>query len=76
VFFKELRAKINDKINEIEEAIVEQSKQLWDFNAHIASEYNRLSAKEVLRHHVLDLATDGDSLALKIKETIASVLNS
>ena len=60
MFFKELRAKINDKINELEAAIVEQSKQLWDFNAHIASEYNRLSAKEALKHHVLDLSTDCD----------------
>ena len=60
MFFKELRAKINDKINQIEETIVEQSKQLWDFNAHLASEYNRLSAKEVLKHHMLDLSTDTD----------------
>ena len=49
---------------------------MWDFNAHIASEYNRLSAKEALKHHVLDLSTDCDSLSLKLKETIASVLNS
>jgi hypothetical protein len=76
MFFKELRAKLNDRINEVEETIVQQSKQLWDFNAHIASEYNRLSAKEVLRHHVLDLNTDLDQLSLRIRETIASVLNS
>jgi len=60
MFFKELRVKINDKINEIEENIVEQSNQLWNFNAHIASEYNRLSAKEILKHHVLDLSTNLD----------------
>jgi len=47
---------------------------LWNFNAHIASEYNRMSAKEVLKQDVLDLQTDPDELAIKIRETIAAVL--
>ena len=76
VYFKELRAKVNDKINEMEEAMLKQAESLWNFNAHIASEYNRMSAKEVLRQDVLDLQTDPDELAIKLRETIAAVLRS
>ena len=59
-YFKELRAKINGKINEIEETMSKQAEKLWNFNAHIASEYNRLSAKEVIKKDVLDVQTDLD----------------
>lgn len=76
IYLKELRAKINEKINEIEEATKKQADKLWNFNAHIASEYNRMSAKEVLRQDVLDLLTDPEKLSIKLRETIASVLAS
>ena len=60
IYFKELRAKIDGKINKIEESVGKQAEKLWNFNAHIASEYNRLSAKEVLKQDVLDGQTDID----------------
>ena len=75
-YFKEFRLKINQKIDELEEATNKQAEQLWDFNAHIASEYNRLSAKESLRECVCDVQTDPEKLAIRVRETIASVLSS
>jgi len=71
-----MRAKINEKINEIEEATTKQAEKLWNFNAHIASEYNRMSAKEVLKQDVLDFQTDPEKLSIKLRETIAAVLAS
>ena len=76
IFFKELRLKINQKIDELDEATNKQAEQLWDFNAHIASEYNRLSAKQSLKECVSDVQTDPEKLSIRLRETIASVLSS
>jgi len=53
-----------------------QAEKLWNFHAHIASEYNRLSAKDVIKNDVLDVQTDLNKLSIKLRETIASVLSS
>ena len=69
-----MRAKIDKKINEIEEATTNQAEKLWNFNAHIANEYNRMSAKEVLKQDVLDFQTHFENLSIKLRDTITSVL--
>lgn len=49
-----MRTTINEKINEIEEIMLKHIKSFWNYNANIAREYNRLSAKEILKKDVLD----------------------
>jgi len=48
-YFKELRAKIYAKIDELEDKMTNQADKLMDFKKQLTTQYNRLSAKTILK---------------------------